>query len=238
MSSEMKKYIRPALCILALFLCVRYWSILEKAVVMLFGAAAPILLGLCIAYVVDIPMTFYERHWFKRSTSPVVTKLRRPMCLTLAILTILAIVVFVVLMVLPELGETIRFLIAEIPPLFERILKSEFVTQTVPSVLLDKLDRIDWQGLAAKAADFLMSGIGSVAETLFSVVGTVVGWVVTLFVAVVFAVYALAGKEKLHRQTGRELRHGLFCRQFPLCRRHERYAGQPRGCATRHGRLV
>lgn len=203
MSPETKKYIKPVLWLLALFLCVRYWSVLEKVVLMLVGAAAPLILGLCIAYVVDIPMTFYERHWFKKSTSPIANKLRRPLCLTLAILTILAIVVFVILMVLPELGEALRFLIAEIPPLVERVLKSEFVTQTVPDVLLDKLSGIDWQGLATKAADFLMSGLGSVAETVFSVVGTVVGWVVTLFVAVVFAVYSLAGKEKLRRQTNR-----------------------------------
>ena len=45
----------------------------------LLGASAPLIIGAAIAYIVNIPMSFYERHIFSKTNKKVLQKLKRPM---------------------------------------------------------------------------------------------------------------------------------------------------------------
>lgn len=52
-------------------------------------AATPILIGLALAFILNIIMVKYEKLYFPKSTRNRVVKSRRPICLTLAILSVL-----------------------------------------------------------------------------------------------------------------------------------------------------
>ena len=51
------------------------------------GALTSVIIGCVIAYSLNILMSFYERHWFRKFNNKFVTKTRRPICLILAFIT-------------------------------------------------------------------------------------------------------------------------------------------------------
>ena len=58
---------RVALTVFALFLAIHYWAGIAQFLGVLLGACAPLLLGLCLAYPLNLLMRFFERHFFPRS---------------------------------------------------------------------------------------------------------------------------------------------------------------------------
>lgn len=61
-----KACFRIGFSIFLLFLALTYWKPLMGLVLRLFSAATPVFIGIGIAYVVNILMEFYEKHFFRR----------------------------------------------------------------------------------------------------------------------------------------------------------------------------
>ena len=61
MKMEWKDCRRLVLSGLLLYLAVHYWSVLAGLAEICIGASAPLILGFMLAYMVNIPMTFFER---------------------------------------------------------------------------------------------------------------------------------------------------------------------------------
>ena len=74
---------------------------------MLLGAVSPLVGGGIIAYLVNILMSSYERHYFPRSQG-FAARTRRPVCLTAAYLTLAAIVAGLIWLVIPELVDCVQ----------------------------------------------------------------------------------------------------------------------------------
>ena len=98
-----KWWLKLALVAFALFLAVHYWPSLEGFLGVLGAAFSPLVLGLCIAYPLNILMSFYERHFFPRSRNEALVRMRAGLCLMLAVVTLLAILALVFWLVLPQL---------------------------------------------------------------------------------------------------------------------------------------
>ena len=64
MRIEWKSCFRVGLSAFVLYLCITYWSHAAGFVAAAVGAAAPLIIGCVIAYLVNILMSFYERHYF------------------------------------------------------------------------------------------------------------------------------------------------------------------------------
>ncbi|MGN1001816.1 MAG: AI-2E family transporter [Oscillospiraceae bacterium] len=206
MKIDWKTCFRVGLSIFVLFLCIYYWSAVSSFLGLLLHALSPLLVGLVIAYVLNILMSFYEKRYFPQKAGvPAVEKTRRPVCLIAAILTLLLVILLIVWLVVPELVSCVRFLISEIPPAVEKLLKSEFVASILPSDILARLSGIDWAAYASKAIQVLLSGIGDAAGVLFSAVSSVVSALSTAFISIIFSIYLLLARDRLQRQCRRVL---------------------------------
>ena len=73
--------------IFALYLCIHFWPKALTAAKAVIGAASPLILGACVAYVVNLLMSFYERHWVPDSKNASVIGSRRVVCMVLAYLS-------------------------------------------------------------------------------------------------------------------------------------------------------
>lgn len=73
-----------------------------------FSAAAPLLVGCVIAYVLNILLKRIERFWFPGTKRKFLIKLRRPVCILLSFLALVLIMAGVVYLVVPELVSSIR----------------------------------------------------------------------------------------------------------------------------------
>lgn len=201
--------IRAGITVVAVYLACTYWHSLTAVAGLALGAGAPLLLGACIAYVANILMTCFERHFFPKSRKPAVKKLRRPVCMLLAFATVVAAVAWMISTVIPELLRCVNMLLASLPGALRDLfawLEKEFQLSTLlEGTNLMPGENFDWQGAVKSAVGFVMTGVGGVMGAAVSVVTALFSTVVTLFLAVVFAVYLLAGKETLGAQCRRML---------------------------------
>lgn len=211
MKIEWKSCFRIGVSFFVLFMAIYFWDGALSLLSRVISAAAPVVVGFIVAYILNILMSFYERHYFaKWSQKKGVKKSRRPVCLVLAFVTLLGIVGLVVRLVIPELVSCVSFLLAEIPPAIERILADESVAEILPSNLLSQLAEVDWKSSVSTIIQFVTSGIGSTVSTIYVAVSSVFSVIITLFISLIFAVYLLFGKEQLKSQGERLLRN--YCR--------------------------
>lgn len=210
MNIEWKSCFRVGVSALILFLCIRYSEFAIGLLGSVLSAAAPVFIGLVIAYILNILMSFYERHYFARwSQTKVVAKSRRVVCMVLALLTFIGIVALVIRLVIPELISCVSFLISEIPPAIETFLKSEFVVEVLPETVLSELSGIDWKNSISTILQVVTSGLGSTMSTIYTAVSSVVSGIVTAFISLIFSIYLLLGKEELQSQSKRLLKNYL-----------------------------
>lgn len=205
MNLTWKTCIRAGITIVAVYLACTYWHTLVHVAGVALAAASPLLLGAVIAYVANILMSFYERNFFAKSKKAAVTKLRRPLCMALAFLTVAAMLVWLTSTVLPELARGVEMIVAGLPPALSKAyawLDEEFQVGELLRELnltLPGAD-FDWKKTITDAINFVMTGVGGVVGVAASAVTSALSTVVTVFLALVFAIYLMAGKEKLAAQ--------------------------------------
>ena len=203
MRLEWKSCLRVAATIFLLYLAIYYWGSAMNVLGLVIGAAMPIITGFVIAYILNILMSFYEKYYFRKSKSEFVKKSKRAVCLIAAILSLVGIVVLLIHLVIPELISCIQLLISDIPPAIEALLKNETIVELLPKDIYKELAAIDWQSYISQFVQFVTSGLGSTVTTLVSAVSSVFSRVINWFIAFIFAIYFLLGKEQLVGQCKR-----------------------------------
>ena len=200
MKLDVKTCLRAGVTIFLLYLCIHYWPSVARTGSLLLSAAMPLLLGAVMAYLVNILMTFYEHRLFGRAASGAGLKLKRPLCMALAFATLLIIVVLLLVLVIPELVSCIRVIAAGVPGVVADFTKWCEEQGILPETIADSLAQIDWKSRMTDIVKVLTAGVGSAANAIVNTVTSVVSGFVTFFMALIFSIYLLLGKEKLGRQ--------------------------------------
>ena len=216
MKFSLKTGFKIGLTVFLTYLAIVNSRALTELVFTCISALKPLLVGAFIAFVVNIPMSFYERVYFPGSTKKSVTATRRPVCLTAAYVSIIAVIYFLLAMVIPELIRCVAQLIAKIPVLYNNIINSEFVTEWIPThvpYLMENIDlkSIDIQSIATKSFEVIGDSIGGVFNFSFALIASAFSTIVTTVVSIIFSVYLLLGKNKLSRQIKRMMSALLSC---------------------------
>ena len=202
MKERCKRLIPLAIVAFVFYLAVRYLPFAEGALSVFFAACAPLFVGAIIAYVVNIPMMFYERHLFGNAKNKVFRALKRPVCMLLAIASIIGAAFLISTLIVPRLVSAVELLIQKLPPFFAGLYNEldeqygigEFVTGSLQS----RFGEIsDWRDLVEKGINLVIGGFGGVMNSVFTLFGAVFSFVFSLIFSVAFAIYLLAGKERI-----------------------------------------
>ena len=179
-----------------------YFSQVMKAAKSVYGIFLPLLLGFIIAYVVNILMSFLERHYFPRSKQPWITKTSRPVCLLLSYILILLILAAVITLVLPKVVDTIRALSLVLPEYWEQIRKWIGEHQDQWSFVNEWMDgdSLSWNSIADSLRTSAPQSISGILTSSISLLSGLTSGLFDLVVGLAFSVYLLAGKEKLLAQ--------------------------------------
>ncbi len=200
MKIEWKTCLRVGTTLLVLFLIICYRESIFEFLGTILSAAAPLFIGAGIAYVVNILMSFYERHYFPKSKKKAINRSRRPVCLVGSFATVLAIIVIVFALVIPQLISGIAIIIESLPNFLNStvaFLKSKNVpTQEIT----DYLNNINWQEKIKQFAELAASGAGDIFDVVVGTVSSVFSGIVTVAIALIFSFYLLSAKEKLLSQ--------------------------------------
>ena len=209
MKIEWKTCWKAGVSIFLLYLCIHYWKGFMGFLGMLMGAAAPLLIGCVIAYIINILMSFYEKHYFPRSTRKFWIRSRRPVCMLAAFLSLVAVVILLINLVVPELAACVQLLLSQVPGMIQKLLGWLESKDIVPADLLAPLANIDWKARMEQIISALTTGVGSILGTAINVVSSVFSGAVTALFAIIFSIYLLTGKEKLGSQFDRLMRRYL-----------------------------
>ena len=195
MKESIRKYIGLALCLFVLFLGITYWPQVSAFLALVLGAVRPLVLGCAIAYIVNLLMDLYEKRLLRSWKGKRADTFKRPLCILLALASVLLIVVLLVWMILPELWASVQLLFSEVPHLLQQglnLLEERFgFDWTCLDEMLRRMESLDWKSIAEN----LYKGLGSAVGTAVSVVGNMAGVVIDFVLALIFAIYLLAGKE-------------------------------------------
>ncbi len=192
--------VKLAIAVFAVYLSIRYWPEVAKFLGGILKAAEPLLIGAIIAFLVNILMRSLEQLYFPKSNKKIVAVTRRAVCMVLAFILLISIVVLIACLITPQLVSCIEIIIAEVPPMFNSVIKWLQSTKILPEDIMAELASIDWKSNLMKIFDIVSSGIGSVFDIVVSTVTSVFSGVVTSIVSLIFSVYLLSGKEKIASQ--------------------------------------
>lgn len=171
-----------------------------------FALVFPFLLGLCIAFVLNVPMSALENKLLSRwMKSKKAAKLKRPISLVLTVLLVLGILVWVSFLLIPQIATTASSVVDSFSTFSTRVQKWAFgLYGRYPEVaekILQLQKEVDWQSMSEKLLNFVKNSGGDFLNSTIGVASSVVGFMVKFFLALVFSFYVLLQKEKLGRQT-------------------------------------
>lgn len=158
----------------------------------------PFIVGGAIAFIINVPMRFIERHLFPKAKK--LDKLRRPLALILALLAIAAIIVLVCIIVIPQIADTVSTLTVNIPQYMDNA--KAYVNKTLEKYpeLQEEFQsytgKINWQSVITSVTGWVSNGVVST----INVAGSAISGIVSAVVGFVFAIYILLQKERLGRQ--------------------------------------
>ena len=207
MKISLKSCLKIAGSVFLLYLAIHYWPTVSGLLGAFLGAASPLLIGCALAYVLNILMSFYERHFFPRSTNSKLIKCRRPLCMLAAIISLLAIITLIVWLVLPQLVDCVELLLSQLPGAINAGIAYLDKLPFFSEDLIATLSSIDWNSKIGDIVNVVTSGVGSVMNVVIATVSSVFSAIITGFMAVIFSIYLLMGRDKLQSQSKRLLRH-------------------------------
>ncbi|MBR6615026.1 MAG: AI-2E family transporter [Lachnospiraceae bacterium] len=200
--SQIKKYCLIGVIAAAVCLFVMNVKVVIAAGTAVLSAAAPLLLGIVIAYILNILLKKIEKYYFPKTKNPRLIASRRPVSIILSFVALVVIITLLVNLVVPELMSTIRLMVKEIPPAAEAVrLWAIEHSGEIPAIQesLQNLD-IDWEATIRKALEVLAAGAGGIFSSVMTVVGSLFGTVTQFVIGTIFAIYLLSSKEKLAEQ--------------------------------------
>lgn len=176
----------------------------------IFGILFPFILGGAIAFVLNVPMAFIERHLFpeeRREKSKGMKKLARPVSMLIVLFAVIAVIGLVMFVVLPQLastfaglGKSIQAFIPQVQEWADQLFhNNDEIMNWVNSL------EFDWNKIMNAVIDFFRNGAGSVLNSTLTAARSIVSGLTTFFISFVFAVYILLQKEKLSVQAKKVL---------------------------------
>lgn len=205
-----KKTVRRILLIIT-FTVLLIWAIynhklLFKYIGELYSLISPFVIGLCIAYVVNVIMRPIERLWLKllsKCKGKWVEKMKRPICLLLSILLVIGIILAVIFIIMPELSDSVSSLVSMVPSYVSEV---ESWWEAL-ALRLDKygVELPQFSFDTDKFIQILKDGGTAVLNTTLSATTSIVTAVINIVLALAFSIYVLAQKETLKRQSKKVL---------------------------------
>ncbi len=183
-----------------LYIVLSNFSIVLQILKQILSIFSPFLLGLIIAFILNVPMNMIEKRLDKKKNGKVLNhSLKRGISLSVSVITVLLIFIFVVALIIPDLGKTVTSFANQLPTVMTETEKQlENLSQDYPKIKewTDKID-LNPEGLKIQLEGFLKNIGSGLLTTSVSFVFSVISGVANLIIAIIFAFYVLAEKEKL-----------------------------------------
>lgn len=203
MDKKMKQILWAVAFGVVLFVGLTHLNVVFAAVATVLKLLLPLIVGLIVAFVLNVPVTGFERLFAKIFPKNTVhTAWRRPAGLVLTILCILIVLALLSFLMVPDLVEAVQTIAIKVEANWPTWLGwlEDFLGQDSP--VLQWLNSLDLQNVLKTA----LSGAGTVLGSVANVAVTAVSGVGTFLFGLIVALYVVIGKNTLGRQMKKLLR--------------------------------
>lgn len=207
MNNIKKKYIvYIVVATIIVYATVRYFGTVESYIVKVMNTLMPFVAGAIMAYIINILMDSYEDLLLKKFHNK---KIIRTVSILLSIFTFVLVIGLLLGLIIPQLVK-IMFSIMytnpdDIKKIIESIGKNNIVDKIADMMNID-INNIDISGYVTKLIHSVMSSVGNILMGVISGISGIFNTVISVFMAVVFAIYILVDKERIALQGDKLLR--------------------------------
>ena len=177
-----------------------YIESVSKAFSKLYLVLQPFILGGALAFVISIPMNFFERQFSKLDKNDKHKKLVSVLSLLISwILVFLAFTILITILV-PSIAKVINTFINKWPEFVEdiyKMLQKYPITAPYADKFMDTLSGISWDNIKNASLDFLKGREGDVFTKATDLVSSVSSGVIGIFTMFVFSIFILLSKRML-----------------------------------------
>lgn len=189
---------------------VLYWAVNHPASALkviqgFIGMFKPFILGICIAFIMNVLLKIIEKQWdrlFQKKPKIKNASYKRTLCILLTLLMIIGVIFIVIFMIVPELYRTASEIFHMVPWYLQKIdLWAEKISALFASGAITIPDlNIQEEELLNTIGSFLSSTGESVFSKTVEVTTSIFSTIFNLVLGLIFAIYILSSKEKLSRQ--------------------------------------
>lgn len=170
----------------------------------IFTYISPIIIALCIAFILNVPLNALENRIFKfmaKSKRKFIQKMRRPLCMILTYLLAFGIISVLVLVIIPDIIETVIYIVDKLPAfvvssrewLIKTFTRFGFAAEDLP------LLNLDLSSFTNTVKNLLSSYSGKIVGDAVTITTSVIGGVFDTVFSLVISAYVLAQKERIGR---------------------------------------
>lgn len=173
-----------------------------NVVVTIIDLIKPFIIGICIAFVLNIPMKFFEEKVVGKLTKER-SKLKRPLSLIITIVVLVGLIIGLMTFVIPQLAESCSTLVKNVPEYVDSLEK--FMDKNINGKELLNSDVIEevYNKILSMGQNIIKI-IGQVAGTIVShaldITVGVTSTIINIVMAFIVSIYILLSKEKLSNQ--------------------------------------
>lgn len=206
---ELNKKNMKRLMLLIAFAMVLYWGLHNAAqfaglIRGLLKLLSPFLIGLCLAFVLNLILCPLERAWcalLRNNKSRAKDKLKRPVCLVLAVLLFLGVISALFFIIIPQISATVSTISEKVP---DAITKMETWWGNITAFFAEHnivlpYFELEPEKIMNTVSDFLKNQGEVVFGKTMDITISIFSALINLILAMVFSIYVLAQKEKLSR---------------------------------------
>ncbi len=184
--------------------CVVYTDKVAYALGIVASVLFPIILGLAIAYVINIPMSAIERLFYKlfkkKEFSKGAKKAVRAGCMLLTIVLLCTIITVVAVLIVPELGKSVSSLVDTVAEIPNQLAERREEIYNFSPTIADYIFNFDKDKALDSILNWALSGSAAVMGFAFGALKSAVKVAYYIVTSLMIILFVLTDKERISAQ--------------------------------------
>lgn len=185
-----------------LFAILMRLSSIMASISKVFSVISPIILGLCLAFVLNIIMNLFEKKilsFMKRSRSPFVRKLCRPLSLIITFAAGFGVIALVLVIIVPQMVDAVDMVITKLPGYANDFFlwAEKMLSDNNISVETIANWEMDWKSMVNKILDFAQKSSATIVDSTITFTSSIISGSFDVIMAIIISIYVLIKKERI-----------------------------------------
>lgn len=180
-----------------------FWYIenVKNGLTVFIAVIQPFLIGFMLAFIINLPMNFFERKVYSKIFKTEKTKKLVPVFSLISswILFILGIVIFLNVLI-PRISKAVTALIERFPLFLDDLidlLNKNKLTKNFADDAQKYINSVYWNNVLVQVKDYFVGEAGNIFDKTTSIINSVSSTIITIAAATIFSVFVLINKKDL-----------------------------------------